>query len=721
MTFPITPNEAITVDAPDDSPMPWPVDDDAIITHVQKRRKRAEDHLGEWYDEAKIDFRFAEGKQWEDTDIIKLEAENRVAATFNRCAPIVNAVLGQEVSNRQEVRYLPRRVDLNVGAGADLMNDAVKWAREQCNAEDEDSDAFADMTTCGMGWTCSSMEYEYSPEGKLKVERRDPMLMRWDVSARRRNIVDKKWVQADYWMTKEAIEERWPDADIEAMVQITGPDDRQQPHDSTEAWKYQNKAAGQDRYNDELRAIHHVERFMVSKYRMIDPATQTMREYSEGQYKTLKENAKEAGVDLPKAVPTKKCVYWEAWTVGSVVLAKGEAEMQTDFCYQAMTCYRERETGYWYGVIRMMRDPQRYANRLMSLMMSILATGAKGGLLYEAGAFANPKVAKRDWAKHDSAIEVNPGKLDAIRPKDQMKMPEGAAELMQFAITSIRDVTGVNVDMLGGADRDQPGVVEDMRTKAGLTILARIFDAMRLYRKNQGAVLAEFVQRFMSDGRLIRVVGKTGEQFIPLIRDPQTLEYDIVVDESPSSRDVKERAWGAIQVMAPMALQAQMPLPPSLLDYAPIPASLAMEWKQAILKKEQEGPQPNPLVQAEQIKGQTQQQLAQMKMQSEQQMAQAKGQYETQIETLKLQKQAAVEQAQAQADMQVQQQKAALDYQLSEAKLKYEMQLEMFKHEMQLKADLQIEQIRAQNKIEVAQIAANAAMHRQLQQPQVVN
>ena len=77
---------------------------------------------------------------------------------------------------------------------------------------------------------------------------------------------------------------------------------------------------------------------------------------------------------------------------------------------------------------RRVRDPQRYANRLMSLMMSILGTGAKSGVLYETGAFANPKKAKTDWAKVGSAIEVSPGAISGgkIMPKPQQAMPPAA-------------------------------------------------------------------------------------------------------------------------------------------------------------------------------------------------------------------------------------------------------------------------------------------------------
>jgi hypothetical protein len=216
----LTPNEvgdddkssAPGVDAPSKK-TPWPAEDDTA-KWVNDRKSKAEQSLGDWYDATRTAFNFYENKQWEETDIDKLREEGRVAPVFNRVAATVHAICGQEVSNRQEVKYLPRRIgEVSV---ADPMNDAVKWIRDTCNAEDEDSDAFKDMVICGMGWTVSRMDYEENPDGTAMVDRRDPMLMRWDPAARKKNLADKKWVQGDYWMSKEDIEDRWPEADVGA-------------------------------------------------------------------------------------------------------------------------------------------------------------------------------------------------------------------------------------------------------------------------------------------------------------------------------------------------------------------------------------------------------------------------------------------------------------------------------------------------------------------------
>lgn len=678
----LTPNE-VTDEKPAGGNR-WPTEDLAVVSWVADREKQADQGLSDWYELARTDFNFAENKQWDDADVLKLKSENRLAVTFNRIATTVNSIKGQEVCNRQEAKFLARRV--GPVSGAEPMGDAVRWVRDGCNAEDEDSDAFGDMVTCGIGWTCARMNYEDDIEGKGEVVRRDPLLMRWDPSARQKNLADRRWNQSDYWMSKEAILERWPDADLAPLALLgDSPAERETPHDATEAWKYQNNQ-GNAHYQGQWRVVHHVERFTKPVHKVIDPTTGKVQLYSSADFAKIKEQAKQfPGYPPIKSVKVNQRVFWEAWTVGNVVLHSGEAEIQADFQYQAMTCYRERETGYWFGVVRLMLDPQRYANRLASLMMSILATGAKGGFMFETGAFANSKKAKQEWAKHDGAVEINAGFLEKVIPKPQSQMPPGAAEMMQFAIGSIRDATGVNLELLGAQNKEQPGIVEDMRTKAGMTILAPVFDAKRLYIKRQAIVLCEFVQKFLSDGRLIRVLGPEGQKFIPLLRDPSSVEYDIVVDESPASRDVKERTWLVMKELIPGMMQMGMPIPPTVLDYAPIPESLALDIKKAIAQKAQQPPQPPPEVMKAQAQAQAQQQIAMVKAQASQ----------------------ATEQARAQADVAIEHDKAQVQMQLAQMKMALDQKFQMQEASMSQHTEFLKAIIGAISKVEAARVTAS--------------
>jgi len=132
-------------------------------------------------------------------------------------------------------------------------------------------------------------------------------------------------------------------------------------------------------------------------------------------------------------------------------------------------------------------------------------------------------------------------------------------------------------------DREQAGILEIQRKKAGLTILSKLFDNLKSYRRQRGRLLLYFIETYLTDGRLIRITGQDGtEKYQPLMKDPQTKKYDIIVDESPSSPNQREETYAILSHVIPQLLQTGLPIPPEVLDYVPLPSTLIAKWKELI-------------------------------------------------------------------------------------------------------------------------------------------
>ena len=72
------------------------------------------------------------------------------------------------------------------------LNNAAQWIRDETNAQDEESEAFRDVTICGEGWTEMRKCYEDDPEGKTIQERVDPLEMGVNAGACKSNYTDAR-------------------------------------------------------------------------------------------------------------------------------------------------------------------------------------------------------------------------------------------------------------------------------------------------------------------------------------------------------------------------------------------------------------------------------------------------------------------------------------------------------------------------------------------------
>jgi hypothetical protein len=320
------------------------------------------------------------------------------------------------------------------------------------------------------------------------------------------------------------------------------------------------------------------------------------------------------GQPAPQAVKQRTRRYWRA-LLGAKLIDRWEGPARGGFTWKFMTGDRDRNKGSWYGIVRAMLDPQRWANKWMSQSLHILNTGAKGGILAELDAFDDPAEAEDNWADPSAIVWVQPGAISGqkIQPRPPNPMPQGLPDLLQLAISSIRDCTGINLELLGMVEKEQPGILEHMRKQAGMTVLAGLFDSLRRYRKEQGRLMLWYITTFLSDGRLIRIGGPQNAQYIPLIRQPNTVEYDVIVDDTPTSPNLKEQAWGVLMQMMPF-LQ-KMDVPPQiyleLLKYSPLPDTVTAKIEQ-IANAAQAQPKPDPKMIEAQGRAQADQAKAQL-------------------------------------------------------------------------------------------------------------
>ena len=542
----------------------------------EDRRKREP-----WHTQAKKDFDFAAGRQWDEKDKRVLEDEMRPAITFNRTTVVLDAVSGQEIQSKQEIRYLPREQgDVEVN---ELYSEAARWFDDESEAADEESEAFMDTIIAGEGWTEDRLDFDDDPDGAPMCERVDPLEMFVDAHARKSNYRDarRKWRVKP--MAIDQIMQEIPGfdkADYDAGKWLNNSAESGENENDPEHY-YENEASSEP--ERKVQVIHLQYWEYESFYRVADMATDQVVEMDESKFQSLRKATMVAMGTEPRFVKLRRKRYMQA-IIGSKVLYHGPSACKNGFTWNCITGKRDNTKNEFYGLIRAMRDPQMWANKWMSQLLHIMNSNAKGGAFYEEGAFIDQRQAEEDYAKPNAMIPVKAGALaqGKILERQPSQYPAGYQMLTDMAVSAVRDVTGVSLELMGMRETTQPGVLEYQRRQAGMTVLATLFNSLKKYRRARGKVLLHYITEYLSDGRLVKIVGQDGEQYVPLTKQAD-VKYDVIIDDAPQSPNQKEMVWQTVTQILPGIRDM---IPPQvlleLLDYSPIPASVVSKIKDVV-------------------------------------------------------------------------------------------------------------------------------------------
>ena len=547
-------------------------------------------------EDAEEEYNFVDGHQWTDQEKADLEANQRAPIVFNRCATVIASVAGSEINNRTEVRYIPREIgDVKTN---EVLTAGAEWFRDQAHAEDEESQAFRDLLICGLGWTETKMDFEEDPEGEPTIERIDPLEMFFDCHAHRRGLTDASRIGRVHSLPLAEAREMFPsadDADLDADWLDKASDPATEWNIVGDEYTDGNSEDGSPR--DTVTVVQIQWRERVRKVEYVEPTTGERAEMGQEEFDRVQKM-------IPVPIPHRRINrrVWRQAFIGKTVLKESQPD-PSGSTFTAMTGHWDRKDRRFYGLLRSMKDPQKFANKWLSQTLHIINTNAKGGVMAEVGAVSDVREFEESWAAADSVSWLSNGGMERIREKGGPQMPSALMQLTEFAISSIRDVSGVSLELMGMREANQPGVLEYQRRQSAMTTLAGLFDSLRYYRKRQGGTILHFLREHIAPtGRLVRLVKEGQQQYVPLAMDDGTVKYDVIVDDAPSAPNEKEKAWSVIEAMMPMLQNAGLGMEDwaDILEYSPLPSSFAEKVREKAESQKKQG--PNPAQRLEQAK-----------------------------------------------------------------------------------------------------------------------
>lgn len=550
------------------------------------------DASGTWRTQATDDLGFVAGEQLSDDDKAVLDEANRPHVVFNRFLAIIKAIAGMEINGRHEIVFTPVETDDTVVS--EILSGTSRSMSNGCDAEDEQSEAFQQCAVTGIGVTESRWSYELKSRGEYIEEQFDCREFGWDRTARKKNLVDARrmWrckrmplsdaMQMFKGKTKRQLDATWADTGI---YTDGGPKSIEEKRirdgkDSYLDWDDTNEVT--------IVAMQWWER--EPYYLVADEGSQSLVEMTPKEFRLLKRLRMMQGQPPLDGVKMTKRAFKQAFLGNELLEPVKAAPLGQQFSWGVITGEWDAKKRMWYGLTRVVRDPQKWANKFMSQVMHIMNATAKGGILAERSAFDDEIEAEEGYAQPDIITWLKDGALSGQKPKIMAKPGAGDASayvaLLQYAVQAIPQVTGVNFELLGQQDIQNPGVVEAMRKQAGMTVLATLFDALRRYRKILGRIRLQVIQTRMSDGRIVRIVGQQYQGAVQLAKSVTAGEFDVTVDDAPTSPNQKEANWLVISTLLPVfkdQLMAQPEVLAMVLEYSPLPSQLVSAIKRIIL------------------------------------------------------------------------------------------------------------------------------------------
>lgn len=593
----------------------YAMDDEDLIKELKKWFKEAYSAKKEVLKKRREDWKMLAGHQWEDSDEKVYKDQKRPRLTLNMMLTIMAAVEGEERTNRQEMKFYGTGQEDDQAAFA--LNRILKWIVEGSLGEFALSKTFRSGAAVGCGWVVPDFDQFDDPDGLILLQSVNDDECFEDPLDDCPVISRSRFFHRVRKMTDDEMEARWPgkseDLELKCAAAGVGPetdgkgyrDIYSTPNDTTSMKLYDAK---KDLWTVTETWWHQIEPGWV----VANPATGLLEEKTDAEMEQAKidheakqQEAKMAQLahvmnpPLPVMTPAGPMTppppevpppldaqqrpikrFYQAFWCYETLLDKSASPLTTlkRFPYVSFRAILDEYLKEWFGIIRSIIDPQKQHNVEQSAIVQLIQLMPKQSWMAPKGAFHNKVEWQEKIAQPGAMLEYNASRGTPT----PIKAEPPARHLIDMAMARpqmMRDISGVNVDMMGQRVAGDPGVVMEMRQKAARSVLAPIFDNFRMTKIALGKVLLAYIQTYIPVGRKLRIVGPEGAQAVEMSQDMTIGKYDISVEETNSTVNDRIATLNVMQTTLPQMAKAGITIPPEIIDLLPMPPNVRQAIK----------------------------------------------------------------------------------------------------------------------------------------------
>lgn len=572
-----------------------PLDEQKVARIFRKQKEISKRGLSQQWENSETCWQFYNADQMTYSDRIQFEdtfgRRKRAMVNFNKVQNNVDGVVGFMAQNRRQAKYIAR---VNSDQGQQLysknMNALYDFHRENTNADQLETDQDLDMFVQGYGAIDTELSYIVGnattmPNGEILKKKLDTCY--WDPNAKGKNLDDRRW--DGYWEDYELQDalSLFQDSEKGDFEPVSDEDPSSggyvfNPYGGIyDKIKMANTVEWTSKEAEMVRVYKHewfeYETFYKAEnplYTVNDPmdamfikmkldmVKSQIKDIGDVESKdafefdpvaeiltfdeaTKRKLMKEFGPGKIEPIPFKRKAFYTAVISGKHVFTWFRSICQSGFSIKFKTGTWNKSRKMWMGMVNAMIEPQKYYNKALTELMFTIAANSKGGVMIEEDAVEDIADFESKWAKTDAVIKVTSGALAAgkIQQKTQGAVPTGLEGIIQLADANIA-TNGVDPSFLGQTDNeDQSGIFFKRRIRQVIAKMGRYADSITLYQKADARLNEDLIRIWVENnqGEWMRITGPDGsDQFIQIMENMLTPEYDVSIQEAAQSSDEKQ-------------------------------------------------------------------------------------------------------------------------------------------------------------------------------------
>ena len=545
--------------------------------------------------------KFYRGEQWDTALKNKLEDLDRACITVNLIEKNVDELVGHQLSNRRDIRYLP--TEEGDQAVADILNVLSKQILDNCEFADEETCTFEDAVVRGRGNFNIFETFEDDIRGEFCIESFPDDEVVYGPHAKKSGSDCEYFVRHKLYSVQKA-KHLWQkkaeeiEAQFDAMAGIEDSDAlpsdiRPDAHTLNENWKPVTsigELAVLDIAKKEVRVFECHRIVYEEAFIALNPDA----DFYVSLHGWRKED-REAVARIPGFKVGKKNVKKIRITkvAGNVLLSdQNPADTFSDELLTFPVYAKKRKKRHW-GKVQRVIDIQQEINKRHSQSIDIGNKCAAYGWFVDPGTFPSNKekeAFKRSSSQPGFVADVN----DTNRPPRQVegvKFPKEIVDLMQLADERMATLMGITVQP-GGAN--ESGAMFAHRQQMQFVGNEYLFKNLERAKKKIGKIIISYIQERYTPERIYRILRNKNTQQAPvsvngrpfdtyteqevstLLTDADLSKYDVTVSEMAQTPTARLSTYMVLRDLA----QGGLPIPPeAFIELADLPT----EYKQKIL------------------------------------------------------------------------------------------------------------------------------------------